>query len=127
MSEEKKLLSIPEGLMSKADRNKMSFNIHDQVFISRVLGFHYEEILSKVAEDVGKIVSQKYDEQTATLGEVIINSHKDHMREVDKLLNLIKNMNKRVNVMSRQLSCHTKNIAKLKKVIEDIHNIKIDL
>lgn len=127
MSEENKLLSIPEGLIKKADREKMSLNIHDQVFISRVLGFHYEGILSKVSEDVSEIISTKYDEQTKTLAQVLIESHNDHMREIEKLLDLIKNMNKRMNNMSRAINCHTRNIKKLKEVIEEIHKIKIDL
>lgn len=127
MSEENKLLSIPEGLMKKADREKMSLNVHDQVFISRVLDFHYQSILERVAEDVSKVVASKYDEQTASLAEVVMASHRDHMREVDKVLDLIVKMNKKVNTMSRKINCHTKNIQKLKKVIEDIHNIKIDL
>ena len=125
MSEENKLLSIPEGLMSKADRDKMSFNIHDQVFISRVLGFHYEAILERVGEDVGKIVSNKYDEQTSALAEVTIANHNDHMREIDKLVELMTSMNKKMNAMSRKINCHTRNIQNLKKVIEEIHHIKI--
>lgn len=127
MSGNNELMYIPEKLISKADREKMSLNVHDQIFISRVLGFHYEAILEKVAEDVAKIVSGKYDEQTKALAEVVMASHKDHMREVDKLLELIKNMNKRMNNMSRAINCHSRNIKKLKEVIEDIHNIKINL
>jgi hypothetical protein len=127
MSEENKLLSIPEGLMKKADREKMSLNIHDQVFISRVLGFHYEEILSKVSEDVSEIISAKYDEQTKTLAQVLIESHNDHMREIEKFSEIIKSIDKKLKCVSSKVNCNTKNIAKLKNIIEDKLKINIKL
>jgi C4-type Zn-finger protein len=127
MSEENKLLSIPEGLMKKADREKMSLNIHDQVFISRVLGFHYEGILSKVSEDVSKIISAKYDEQTKTLAQVLIESHNDHMREIEKFSEIIKSIDKKLKCVSSKVNRNTKNIAKLKNIIEDKLKINIKL
>lgn len=127
MSEKKNLLSVPESVMSDEDRSKMTFNVYDQTFISRVLDFHYGAIIDEVIGNVISLIDTKYNEQTKSLAQVIMQNHAHHMREIDRLITMINKTDKKANSLMLKFNYQKKEIQKLKKVIEDIHKIKIDL
>ena len=125
MSKERNLLNIPPGLMSKEELEKMTFNNSDQKFMSRVLGFHYDSMSDEIAEKIGEIIDSKYDQQTKTLAQVVMEHHADHMREVKKLTELISDVDAKVEKIAKRVGCHTRDISKIKKAIEEIHQIKL--
>lgn len=105
------------------DSSQMSLNIHDQIFISRVLNMHYEAFF----EDIHTKIKELYEKQTKDLAEVIINYHNDHIKEIRKLSGCVNIIQTKVNKLQKDVSKHDRQIHNLKKVIEEIHHKEIDI
>lgn len=122
MSDNKKYPEL-EAVYKKihVDSSHMSLNIHDQLFVKRVLDMHYGSFF----DEVKKHLNDLYELQTKDLAEVIVTYHNDHLREMRQITDNMELISDKLRKVESNVARHARDIRCIKRVLRELHGKEI--